>query len=177
MTAQTFSNAYLDALAQRVLLYDGAMGTQLMEMELSDADFGGAARRGCNEALVLERPDVVQSIHEAYLAAGADVVETDSFMGSRLKLAEYGLGERTVEVNRRAAEIARAACDRFSTADHPRFVAGSMGPTGMLISSSDRRCLKLRSPNWPTFTASRRARWSKRRRCAAARDDARSARA
>jgi 5-methyltetrahydrofolate--homocysteine methyltransferase len=113
------------------------MGTQLMALELTDADFGGARYHGCNEALVLSRPDAIGSIHEAYLEAGADVVETDSFMGSRLKLEEYGLGERTHEVNFRAAQLAREACDKFSTPGRPRFVAGSMGPTGMLISSSD----------------------------------------
>ncbi|HEY1976787.1 MAG TPA: methionine synthase [Candidatus Baltobacteraceae bacterium] len=124
-------------LQERVLLFDGAMGTQLMALELTDADFGGARYHGCNEALVLSRPDAIGSIHEAYLEAGADVVETDSFMGSRLKLEEYGLGERTHEVNFRAAQLAREACDKFSTPGRPRFVAGSMGPTGMLISSSD----------------------------------------
>jgi 5-methyltetrahydrofolate--homocysteine methyltransferase len=128
---------YLRSLGERVLIFDGAMGTQLMALELSATDFGGAPHQGCNEALVLSRPDLVRDIHETYLAAGADVVETDSFMGSRLKLEEYGLGERTLEVNRRAAQLAREACDRFSTPKRPRFVAGSMGPTGMLISSSD----------------------------------------
>ncbi|HXM05993.1 MAG TPA: homocysteine S-methyltransferase family protein, partial [Candidatus Acidoferrum sp.] len=138
-----FSSAYLDALERRVLLFDGAMGTQLMALELGPADFGGADRLGCHEALVLERADVVEAIHVAYLEAGADVVETDSFMGSRLKLSEFGLGDRTADVNRRAAEIARAACDRFSTPERPRFVAGSMGPTGMLISSSDPSLSKI----------------------------------
>ncbi len=113
------------------------MGTQLMALELTAGDFGGAQYHGCNEALVLSRPDAIRSIHEAYLEAGADVVETDSFMGSRLKLEEYGLGERTLDINRRAAQLAREACDTFSTPERPRFVAGSMGPTGMLISSSD----------------------------------------
>jgi 5-methyltetrahydrofolate--homocysteine methyltransferase len=112
------------------------MGTQLMALELSASDFGGAPRAGCNEVLVLTRPDIVRTIHESYLAAGADVVETDSFTGSRIKLDEYGLGEQTYEINFRAAAIAREACDAFSTAQR-RFVAGSMGPTGMLISSSD----------------------------------------
>jgi 5-methyltetrahydrofolate--homocysteine methyltransferase len=113
------------------------MGTQLMALELTAADFGGAQYQGCNEALVLSRPGAIGSIHEAYLEAGADVVETDSFMGSRLKLEEYGLGERTHEINLRAAQLAREACDKLSTPERPRFVAGSMGPTGMLISSSD----------------------------------------
>ncbi|MBV8345904.1 MAG: methionine synthase [Candidatus Eremiobacteraeota bacterium] len=134
---------YLRLLRERVLIYDGAMGTQLMELDLSDDDFGGAAYRGCNEALVLTRPDVVRGIHEAYLAAGADVVETDSFTGSRLKLDEYGLGARTRDINLRAASLAREACDAFSSTRHPRFVAGSMGPTGMLVSSSDPSLSKI----------------------------------
>jgi 5-methyltetrahydrofolate--homocysteine methyltransferase len=128
---------YLRLLQERVLIFDGAMGTQLMALELSADDFGGSAHHGCNEALVLTRPDVIESIHQDYLAAGADVVETDSFTASRLKLEEYGLGKSTLEINRRAAEIARKACDAFSTTQRPRFVAGSMGPTGMLVSSSD----------------------------------------
>jgi len=134
---------YLRLLQERVLIYDGAMGTQLMALELSAADFGGERYAGCNEALVLTRPEVVRRIHGDYLAAGADVVETDSFTASRLKLDEYGLGERTVEINRRAAELARDACDAIATPDRPRFVAGSMGPTGMLISSSDPTLSKI----------------------------------
>jgi 5-methyltetrahydrofolate--homocysteine methyltransferase len=128
---------YLRRLSERVIVFDGAMGTQLMALELSAQDFGGAPYLGCNEALALTRPDVVRKIHESYLAAGADVVETDTFTGSRLKLEEYGLGEQTREINFGAAATARDACDRFSTREHPRFVAGSMGPTGMLVSSSD----------------------------------------
>ncbi|MFN2448772.1 MAG: methionine synthase [Candidatus Baltobacteraceae bacterium] len=134
---------YLRALSERVLVFDGAMGTQLMAMELSTEDFGGAQYHGCNEALVLTRPDAVQQIHEDYLAAGADVVETDTFTASRLKLDEYGLGENVAEINRNAAQLARAACAKFSTASRPRFVAGSMGPTGMLISSSDPSLSKI----------------------------------
>ncbi len=134
---------YLEALRDRVLLFDGAMGTQLMDRHLTDADFGGAAYHGCNEALVLTRPDVIEEIHRAYLAAGADVLETDSFTASRLKLDEYGLGAKTREINVAAARIARRAADEFSTAERPRFVAGSLGPTGMLISSSDPALSKI----------------------------------
>src|SRR5580658_8244243 len=134
---------YLRLLEERVAIFDGAMGTQLMALELSPEDFGGAALHGCNEAIVLARPDIVRSIHEAYLVAGADVVETDSFTASRLKLDEYGIGERTQEVNFQAAAIARKACDAISTPERPRFVAGSMGPTGMLISSSDPSLSKI----------------------------------
>jgi 5-methyltetrahydrofolate--homocysteine methyltransferase len=128
---------YLRLLGERVLVFDGAMGTQLMALELSAADYGGAPYQGCNEALVLTRPATVRAIHESYLAAGADVIETDTFTGSRLKLDEYSLGAQTREINVRAASLAREACDAFSTPQHPRFVAGSMGPTGMLVSSSD----------------------------------------
>jgi 5-methyltetrahydrofolate--homocysteine methyltransferase len=128
---------FLRLLEERVLVFDGAMGTQLMALELTAQDFGGESCHGCNEALVLTRPDIVRAIHESYLAAGADVVETDTFTGSRLKLDEYGLGDRTREINLQAAVIARDACAARSTAQRPRFVAGSMGPTGMLVSSSD----------------------------------------
>ncbi|MGA3036263.1 MAG: methionine synthase [Vulcanimicrobiaceae bacterium] len=135
--------AFLDALRDRILVFDGAMGTQLMALELDDAAFGGAKYHGCNEALVLTRPELISNIHATYLEAGADVLETDSFMGSRHKLDEYGLADKTLEINRRAAEIARDAADRFSTPDKPRFVAGSLGPTGMLISSSDPALSKI----------------------------------
>ncbi len=119
------------------------MGTQLMDLELDDAAFGGAAYHGCNEALVVSRPDVITQVHEAYLAAGADVVETDTFTASRMKLDEYGLGEKTEAINVGAARLARAACDKFATPEKPRFAAGSMGPTGMLISSSDPSLSKI----------------------------------
>jgi len=134
---------YLEALDRRVLVFDGAMGTQLMALELDDAAFGGTAQRGCFEALNLSRPQTITAIHEGYLLAGADVIETNSFTASRLKLGEFGIGDRTVEVNRTAAALARAAADRYATPDHPRFVAGALGPTGMLISSSDPALSKI----------------------------------
>src|SRR5579872_3669391 len=121
------ASGFLDALRDRVLVYDGAMGTQIMALELDDAAYGGTPYHGCNEALVLSRPEIVSEIHSAYLEAGADVLETDSFTASRLKLDEYGLGEKTIEINRRSAEIARDAADRFATSSWPRFVAGSLG--------------------------------------------------
>jgi 5-methyltetrahydrofolate--homocysteine methyltransferase len=134
---------YLRLLRERVIVFDGAMGTQLMALELTADDYGGARYLGCNEALVLTRPDLVRDIHRAYLRAGADVVETDSFTASRLKLDEYGLGEKTYEVNFTAAKLAREACDEMATPDRPRFVAGAMGPTGMLVSSSDPSLSKI----------------------------------
>ncbi|MBV8726858.1 MAG: homocysteine S-methyltransferase family protein, partial [Candidatus Eremiobacteraeota bacterium] len=130
-------SSYPDLLRERVVLFDGAMGTQVMALEPDAETFGGAQYHGCNEALVLADPQLIERIHESYFEAGADVVETDSFTGSRLKLNEYGLGDRTADINRAAAEIARRAAEKFSTSDRPRFVAGSLGPTGMLISSSD----------------------------------------
>ena len=118
----------LPKAAPALLRHIGAY-VELMALELTGDDFGGAKYHGCNAALVLSRPDVIRRIHNAYLEAGADVLETDSFTASRLKLDEYGLGEKTPDINRGAAEIARAACDAFSTPERPRFVAGSLGPT------------------------------------------------
>ena len=128
---------YLESLADRVLVFDGAMGTQIMSLELGPEAFGGARYHGCNEALVLHRPELITSIHESYLHAGADVLETDTFTASRLKLDEYALGDQVAAINYNAAQLARRAAEKFSTPDSPRFVAGALGPTGMLISSSD----------------------------------------
>ena len=126
---------FRDAIAHRVLVFDGAMGTQIQGERLSVSDFGG--KEGANDLLTLTRPDLIEAIHGRYFAAGCDVVETNTFGSSRLKLDEYGVGHRTYEVNFRAAILARRAADRYSTPLHPRFVAGSIGPTGMLPSSSD----------------------------------------
>ncbi len=129
-----------ELLRQRVLVLDGATGTRLQQETLTAADFGGAEHEGCYEALVLHRPELVEAVHREYLAAGADIVETNTFGGTPLVLAEFGLAERAREINRRAAEIARAACDAAEAADaadpalaaaarRPRFVAGSIGPS------------------------------------------------
>lgn len=126
---------FLEAVQSRVVVYDGAMGTQLQARALTLEDFGG--KEGANDYLVLTRPDVVRDIHAAYFAAGADVVETNTFGGNRLKLDEYGLGHLTYELNRKAAELACEAAERYRTPERPRFVAGSIGPTGMLPSSDD----------------------------------------
>ena len=129
--------AYLDALKERVLVFDGAMGTMLQSMKLTEADFGGKALVGCNDALVLSSPEVIASVHRAYLEAGADVIETDTFRSNRITLADYGLADRVIELNRAAAQLARRVADSFSTPEKPRFVAGSMGPSGKLISTDD----------------------------------------
>src|SRR6516225_3319 len=123
-----------EILDERVLVLDGAMGTMLQQRGLTAADFGEAALEGCNENLVRTRPDVVLAIHRAYLAAGADLIETNAFGGTRLVLEEYGLGDDAFELNLRAARLARQAAAEFSTTSKPRFVAGAMGPTTKAIS-------------------------------------------
>src|SRR5712664_5022346 len=104
-----------ELLSQRILVLDGAMGTMLQQRELSAADFGGAALEGCNENLVRTRPDVVLDIHRKYLEAGSDIVETNSFGGAPIVLAEYGLAGDAHFLNQRAAELARRAADEAST--------------------------------------------------------------
>src|SRR5690348_5095558 len=128
---------FLEALAHRIIIYDGAMGTNIQSYQLTAQDYGGEATEGCNEYLVLTKPSIIKEIHAGFLEAGSDVIETDSFTGSRLKLDEYGIGALTHEVNLTAAQIARRLADRYSTLSQPRFVAGSIGPTGMLPSSDD----------------------------------------
>src|SRR5579885_774840 len=128
---------YLNELARRVLIFDGAMGTNIQRYQLTAEDYGGQSTEGCNEYLVLTRPSVIEEIHAGFLEVGCDVMETDSFTASRLKLDEYGLGKYTHEINLTAARLARRLADQFSTPEQPRFVAGSIGPTGMLPSSDD----------------------------------------
>ncbi len=126
---------YLQELAKRVLVFDGSFGATVLALELTAEDYGGLT--GCTDYLVLSKPSVIEWLHTSFLEAGADVLETCTFGGSRLKLAEYGIGDKVYEVNFAAAALARQLADRFSTPDKPRFVAGSMGPTGMLPSTDD----------------------------------------
>jgi 5-methyltetrahydrofolate--homocysteine methyltransferase len=121
---------YLQAISSRVVVYDGGMGATLEQFELTGEDYGGLPGK-CHEALVLNRPDVIEGVHSSMLEAGAEVVETDTFQGSRIKLEEWGLAEHTMEINVKAAQIARKA------AGETRFVAGSMGPTGYLPASEE----------------------------------------
>ena len=123
---------FLEELERRVLVYDGAMGTNVQKHRLTAEDFWG--QEGCNELLVLSRPDVIRQVHAAFLQAGSDVIETDSFGSTRIVLSEYGLQDRTRELNLAAARLARAVADEYSTPEKPRFVAGSMGPTTKLPS-------------------------------------------
>ncbi len=130
-----YSEAFIrNELTKRVLVLDGAMGTMIQREHLTDADYGGKELAGCNEYLVITRPDVVLKIHRAYLEAGADIIETDSFGSTPLVLAEYGLQSRAEELSRKAAELARQAADEFDKQGEERFVAGSMGPTTRAIS-------------------------------------------
>lgn len=121
-------------LKKKILVIDGAMGTMIQSADLSAADFGGEAYEGCNEYLTLTAPHVIRRIHEAYLEAGADIIETNTFGATRIVLDEYGLGHLALELNIEAAKLAKQAAESFSTPDWPRFVAGSMGPTTKTLS-------------------------------------------
>jgi 5-methyltetrahydrofolate--homocysteine methyltransferase len=129
--------SFLGALSQRVLVFDGGLGTSLQSLEPTTADFGGTALVGWMDGLVLHAPHLVETVHRSFLDVGCDVVETGTFQATRLRLGEWGQAERTLELNRAGAALARRLCDEYSTDGHPRFVAGSMGPTGYLPSSSD----------------------------------------
>jgi 5-methyltetrahydrofolate--homocysteine methyltransferase len=121
---------YLGAVRERVVVFDGGMGATLEQFDLTSEDYGGLEGK-CHEALVLNRPDVIEGVHTSMLEAGAEVLETDTFQASRIKLGEWGLDDHTLEINRKAAEIARNA------AGDGHFVAGSIGPTGFLPASDD----------------------------------------
>src|SRR6201987_841703 len=123
---------FLQTVAERVVIYDGAMGTNIQFRNPSVDDFWG--KEGCNEILVLSRPDIIEDIHASFLQVGCDVVETDTSGATRVVLAEYDLQDKVAEINRAAAKIARDTAQQFSTKDRPRFVAGSIGPTTKLPS-------------------------------------------
>jgi 5-methyltetrahydrofolate--homocysteine methyltransferase len=118
--------SFLETVRERVVIYDGAMGTQIQERNPSLDDFWG--KENCSEVLVLSRPEMIKDIHAAYFKAGADVVETDTFGGSSIVLGEFDLADKVHEINKRAAELAREVAADFSTPARPRFVAGSIGP-------------------------------------------------
>lgn len=122
----------LHAPERPVLVFDGATGTSLQQMNLTAEDFGGPALEGCNENLVFTRPDAVQAVHRQFLEVGCDVIETDTFGAASIVLAEYDLQDQAFAINKRAAELAREMADAYSTPEKPRFVAGSMGPTTKL---------------------------------------------
>lgn len=125
---------FLDALKERILLFDGAMGTEIQKFNPKPQDFPDG-KDGFNDGLILTHPEWIKQIHRSYLEAGADCIETNSFGSNKLKLDEYGYGDRTVELNKKIAELAVQTASEFS--DKPRYVIGSMGPTGFLPSSND----------------------------------------
>ncbi|OFW46832.1 MAG: methionine synthase, partial [Acinetobacter sp. GWC1_38_13] len=130
-------------LTQRILIIDGAMGTMIQRHKLEEEDYRGerfadwaSDLKGNNDLLVLTQPQIIQGIHEAYLDAGADIIETNSFNGTRVSMSDYHMEDLVPEINREAARLARAACDKYSTPDKPRFVAGVLGPTSRTCSIS-----------------------------------------
>jgi len=130
-------------LEQRIAILDGAMGTMLQRFRLTEADYRGERfkdhpkdLRNNGDLLTLTRPDVVRDIHEAYLAAGVDIIETNTFGATRVAQDDYGLADIALELNRESAKLARATADKFSTPDKPRFVAGALGPTPKTASIS-----------------------------------------
>ncbi|WP_190294721.1 homocysteine S-methyltransferase family protein, partial [Paenibacillus darwinianus] len=123
-----------ELMKQRILILDGAMGTMLQQEDLTEDDFGGEELDGCNEMLVLTRPDVIQKIHELYYEAGADIVETNTFGATSVVLAEYDIPEKAREINLAAAKLARLAAEKYSTPERPRYVAGALGPTTKTLS-------------------------------------------
>ncbi|KAF1014381.1 MAG: Methionine synthase [Acinetobacter bereziniae] len=132
-----------ELLAKRILIIDGAMGTMIQRHKLEEADYRGerfadwaSDLKGNNDLLVLTQPDIIQGIHEAYLDAGADIIETNSFNGTRVSMSDYHMEDLVPEINREAARIAKQACLKYSTPDKPRFVAGVLGPTSRTCSIS-----------------------------------------
>ncbi|MBN1304889.1 MAG: methionine synthase [Anaerolineales bacterium] len=144
MTTRKYTNRkYLDALEKKVLVFDGAMGTSLQVQNLTAEHFGGEQYNGCNDHLVISYPEAVEKVHRSFLEVGVDVLETDTFRSNRLTLAEYGLGERVLEINETAARLARRLADEYSKVENQkseiqnRFAAGSIGPSGKLPSADD----------------------------------------
>ncbi len=135
----TFTNRrYLDAIADHVVLFDGATGTNIQLLNLKPEDYGGEQFNGLNEHLVLTKPEVLENLHASFLSVGSEAVETCTFRGNRLTLGEFGISDKTLEINRTAAALARRVCDRFEAETGiPRFVAGSIGPSGKLPSGND----------------------------------------
>jgi len=144
MTQLNYTNRrYLDALEKKVLVFDGAMGTSLQLQNLTAEHFGGEQYNGCNDYLVISYPEAVEKVHRSFLEVGVDVLETDTFRSNRLTMQEYKLQDRILEINMAAAKLARRLADEYSNVERltlnvqPRFVAGSMGPTGKLPSTND----------------------------------------
>ncbi len=139
MTQRKYTNReYLDALKKKVLVFDGAMGTSLQVQDLTAEHFGGEQYNGCNDYLVISYPEAVEKVHRSFLEVGVDVLETDTFRSNRITMQEYGLQDRVIEINETAARLARRLADEYAEkTGQPRFVAGSIGPSGKLPSAND----------------------------------------
>jgi 5-methyltetrahydrofolate--homocysteine methyltransferase len=139
MTERKYTNRrYLDSLEQKVLVFDGAMGTSLQVQDLTAEHFGGEQYNGCNDYLVISFPEAVEKVHRSFLEVGVDVLETDTFRSNRITMQEYGLQDRVIEINETAARLARKLADEYAQkTGQPRFVAGSIGPSGKLPSAND----------------------------------------
>ena len=139
MTERKYTNRkYLDALEKKVLVFDGAMGTSLQNQHLTAEHFGGEQYNGCNDYLVISYPEAVEKVHRSFLEVGVDALETDTFRSNRITMAEYKLGDRVIEINETAARLARRLADEYAArSTQPRFVAGSIGPSGKLPSTND----------------------------------------
>ena len=139
MTQRKYTNRkYLDAIEQKVLVFDGAMGTSLQVQDLSAEHFGGEQYNGCNDYLVISYPEAVETVHRSFLEVGVDVLETDTFRSNRITMQEYGLQDRVIEINETAAKLARRLADEYAQkTGQPRFVAGSIGPSVKLPSAND----------------------------------------
>ena len=122
------AGSYLDAVRERVVVFDGAFGTYIQQCDLTAEDFGGPDLEGCNEHVALTRPDVIEGMHRSFLEIGVDAIETATFGAFAVTLGEYGIADKTHEINLAAASIARRVADEHATPDRPRWVAGSMGP-------------------------------------------------
>ena len=139
MTKRKYTNRnYLDALEKKVLVFDGAMGTSLQVQNLTAEHFGGEQYNGCNDYLVISYPEAVEKVHRSFLEVGVDALETDTFRSNRITMAEYNLQDRVIEINETAARLARRLADEYAEkTGQPRFVAGSIGPSGKLPSAND----------------------------------------
>lgn len=138
MKERSYTNRrYLDLLSQKVVVFDGAMGTNLQKMNLTAEQFGGEKLAGCIDHLVISFPSAIEAVHRSFLEVGVDVIETCTFRSNRLTLGEYGLGDKVFEINSSAARLARRIADEFSQPGQPRLVAGSIGPSGKLPSIDD----------------------------------------
>jgi len=157
MTPRKYTNrSYLDALEKENPRLRRRDGTSLQNQNLTAEHFGGEKLNGCNDYLVISYPEGVEKVHRSFLEVGVDVLETDTFRSNRLTLGEYGLGERTIEINVAGASLARRLCDEYAAkTGQPRFVAGSIGPSANCPPPMTRNFPTWASTSWPSCSANR----------------------